>query len=250
MQRSLLFTLLAVLACAFAAPAQTVDELVAKYVKTIGGADKLAAIKTIRTTGTFNGGGGFEAQIVQVQKRPNAIREEFILQGMSGITAYDGKQGWKINPFEGKKDAETLGEEELKSIVEDSDFDGPLVDYKAKGNKIEFVGKDDFEGSDVYKLRVTLPDGTVKTFYLDSDYYVPIKIETKQTIRGTEIESETILGDYKEVGGVYFPFSAETGPKGSTNKSSITISKIEINPVLPDSDFTMPRTGAVPRVGQ
>ena len=250
MQRSLLFALVVGLACVFSAPAQTVDELIAKYVKTIGGADKLAAIKTIRTTGTFHGGGGFEAVVIQEQRRPNFVRDEFSIQGMSAISAYDGKQGWRINPFEGKKDAETLGEEELKSIIEESDFDGPLIDYKAKGNKIEYLGKDDFEGSDVYKLKVTLADGTVKTYFLDGDYYVPIKVETKQTIRGTEVESETILGDYKEVGGVYFPHSAESGRKGSPNKSSVTIEKIEINPVLDDSRFAMPRAAMGPKVSQ
>ena len=250
MLRSLLLSVAVGLACVCVSPAQSVDELLARYVKTIGGAEKLAAIKTIRTTGTFRGGGGFQAVVIQEQKRPNAVREEFNLQGMSQVTAYDGKQGWKINPFEGKKDAETLGEEELKSIVEDSDFDGPLVDYKAKGNKIEYLGKEDFEGSDAYKLKVTLANGTVKTYFLDADYYVPIKIETKQTTRGTEIEIETVLGDYKEAGGVYFAHSYESGLKGSPNRSSITYDKVEINPVIDDSRFIMPKTGPTPRVAQ
>ena len=163
-----------------------------------------------------------------------------MLQGFTATDAYDGRQGWKINPFSGKKDAEALGEEELKQIVEDSDFDGPLINYKEKGNKIEFVDKEDFEGSDVYKLKVTLASGTIKWYYLDADYYVPIKIETKHTTRGTEIETETILGDYKEAGGVFFPFSYQSGAKGSSNKSTITYQKIEINPTLDDSRFVMP----------
>ena len=246
MVKALLFAVVIGFACAVGSHAQTVDELVGKYVKTIGGADKLSAIKSTRTTGTFNGGGGFEAQVVTDARRPNMVRQDFSIQGMTATSAYDGRQGWKVNPFGGKKDAETLGEEELKSIVEDADFDGPLVDYKAKGNKIEFEGKEDFEGSDVYKLKVTLADGTVKTYFLDADYYVPIKIETKQTIRGTEIETETILGDYKEVGGVYFPHSIESGRKGSSEKSSVTISKIEINPTMDDSRFAMPKAPMKP----
>ncbi len=67
---------------------------------------------------------------------------------MTGVTAYDGKAGWKIEPWQGKKDAEPLGEDELKAIVEDSDFDGPLVDCKAKGNKVEFDGMEPVEGTD------------------------------------------------------------------------------------------------------
>ena len=231
---------LIVMLCSFAAGAQTVDELLAKYVKTIGGMDKIAAIKSMRSTGKFDGGGGFQAVVIQENKRPSSVREDFQIQGFSAINAYDGRQGWKINPFEGKKDAEALGEEELKSIIEDSDFDGPLINYKEKGNKIEFVDKEDFEGSDVYKLKVTLASGTIKWYYLDADYYVPIKIETKHITRGTEIESETILGDYKEAGGVFFPFSYQSGAKGSSNKSTITFEKIEINPAIDDSRFVMP----------
>ena len=221
--------------------AQTADELIAKYVKTIGGMEKLQAIKTIRQTGKFNGGGGFEAVVDNENKRPNMVREEFSLQGMTAINSYDGKNGWKINPFGGKKDAEALGDEELKAIVEDSDIDGPLVNYAAKGNKVEYIGKEDYEGSDVYKLKVTLKNGTVKMFFLDADYYVPLKIETKQVNRGTENEFETILGDYKEAGGVYFPFSVETGAKGSLNRASVTYQRIEINPPIDDSRFVMPK---------
>jgi len=226
---------------ASALQAQTVDELIGKYVKTIGGMEKLQAIKSVRYSGKFEAGGGFTASVLQENKRPNMVREEFSLQGMAQVLAYDGKVGWIINPFQGKKDAETMGEEGMKQIVEDSDFDGPLVDYARKGNKVEYIGKEDYEGSDTYKLKVTLANGTVKYFFLDTDYYVPIKIETKQTIRGTDFEFETILGDYKEAGGVYFPFSLETGPKGSSNKQVITYEKIEINPTMEDSHFNMPK---------
>lgn len=225
----------------FSVAAQTADEIVSKYVQKIGGMEKLRAIKSMRSTGKFNGGGGFEAVVVNENKRPNMVREEFALQGLSAVNAYDGKNGWKINPFQGKKDSETLGEEELKQVVEDSDFDGPLVNYAAKGNKVEFVGKEEYEGSDVFKLKVTLANGTVKYYFLDTDYYVPIKIETKQINRGSEYEFETVLGDYKEAGGIYFPFSVESGLKGSQNRSSITFEKIEINPAVADSRFVMPK---------
>jgi hypothetical protein len=218
-----------------------VDDLLAKYIKTIGGMDKISAIKSMRSTGKLDAPGGFQAVVVQENRRPNFVREDFSIQGFTATNAYDGRQGWKINPFQGKKDAEALGEEELKSIVEDSDFDGPLINYKEKGNKIEFVDKEDFEGSDVYKLKVTLPSGTIKWYYLDTDYYVPVKVETKHITRGTEIDSETILGDYKEAGGVYFPFSVQSGAKGSSNKATITFDKIEINPTLDDSRFVMPK---------
>jgi hypothetical protein len=238
--RRFLPALAALFICAASASAQTADEIVAKYIKTLGGLDKIEAVKSLRRTGKFNGGGGFEAVVVEENKRPGSVRQDFTIQGMTGVTAYDGASGWKIEPWNGKKDAEPLGEEELREIVEDSDIDGPLVNYKQKGVRVEYVGKDEFEGSDVYKLRVTLPSGDVKIYYMDADYYVPIKIESKRTIRGEEQESETILGDYKQVNGWYLPFSVESGPKGSQNKSKVTYDKIEANVAIDDSRFRRP----------
>jgi hypothetical protein len=226
----------------FALPvqAQTVDEIVAHYLKTIGGMEKIQAVNTLRRTGKFNGGGGFEAVIMQENKRGNSVREEFSLQGMTGINAYDGKTGWKIEPWGGKKDPEALGEEEMKSIVEDADFDGPLVNYKQKGNKIELLGMDQFEGTDTFKLKVTKANGDVYVYYLDTDYYVPIKIDTKRMVRGAEREYETVLGDYKEVNGWFLPFSYESSSKGSPDKVKIVYQKIEANVAIDDSRFHMP----------
>ena len=123
-----------------APPAKTADEIVAGYVKTIGGMEKLEAVQTLKKSGRYSFGSGTEAKYVEENKRPEMVRQELVLQGMTGITADDGKTGWKIEPWQGKKDVEPLGEEEMKSILEDADFDGPLVNYKAKGNTVELVG--------------------------------------------------------------------------------------------------------------
>ena len=225
---------------ALPASAQSVDDIIAHYVKTVGGMEKIQDVKTLRRTGKFIGGGGFEAAILQENKRGNLVREEFSLQGMIGINAYDGKTGWKIEPWNGKKDAEALGEEEMKSILEDSDFDGPLVNYRQKGNKVEFAGLDRFEGTDTFKLKVTKPDGDTYVYYLDTDYYVPIKIDTRRIVRGAEREYETVVGDYKEVAGWYLPYSFETGVKGSQGKAKIVYEKIEANVTIDDGRFSMP----------
>lgn len=232
----------------FAMPvsAQTAEEIIAKYIKTIGGAEKIDAIKTLRRTGKFTGGGGFEAIVIQENKRPQMARQEFMIQGMTGVNAYDGKTGWKIEPWQGKKDAEQLGEEELKQIQEDADFDGPLVNYQQKGNKVEFVGSEPVEGTDAFKLKVTLKNGDVSYYFMDTDYYVPIKVESKRMVRGAEREFETSLGDYKEVAGVYLPHSFESGVKGSPNKQQITFEKIEANVALDDSRFKQPTAPAKP----
>ncbi|HXL79489.1 MAG TPA: hypothetical protein VN951_01335 [Pyrinomonadaceae bacterium] len=231
------------------ASAQTAQEIVAKYIKTVGGAEKIQAVKTLRRTGTYNGGGGFEAAILEENKRGNMVRQEFSLQGLTAVNAYDGHTGWKIEPWQGKKDPEPLGEEETKQIVEDSDFDGPLVNYQQKGNKVEFVGMEPVEGTDAFKLKVTLASGDVRYYFMDTDYYVPIKIETKRMIRGAEREYETSLGDYKEVSGWYMPFSVESNVKGSPNRTKVTYEKIEANVPIDDRRFHLPATNTSAQPG-
>ncbi len=225
---------------AMPASAQTAEEIVAKYIKTVGGPEKIQAVNTLRRSGKFTGGGGFEAAIIEENKRANMVRQEFSLQGLTAVNAYDGKAGWKIEPWQGKKDPEPLGEEEMKQILEDADFDGPLVNYQQKGNKLEFVGMEPVEGTDAFKLKLTLANGDVHYYYMDTDYYVPIKIDTKRMIRGAEREYETSLGDYKEVAGWYLPHSFEVNVKGSQNRQKVTFDKIEANVPIDDNRFHIP----------
>jgi hypothetical protein len=246
MRKLLLALLAAPLLLAPQARAQTADEIVEKFIKTVGGMERIAAVKSLRRTGRFSGGGGFEAGVVEENRRPNLVRQEFNIQGMVGVVAYDGRAGWKIEPWNGKKDAEPLGEEEMKGIVEDSDLDGPLVNHRQKGVKVEYVGTDEVEGTDAYKLKVTLASGDVRFYYMDTDYFVPIKIDTKRMVRGAEREYETILGDYKEVNGWYLPFSVESGVKGSPNRQKITYDKIEANVALDDARFRAPAAKTPP----
>lgn len=225
---------------AMAAMAQTVDEILAKNIQARGGLEKLKASKTIRFTGKMTAGPGMEIPVILEQKRPNSIRMEFTLQGLTGVQAFDGQAGWMIMPFQGKKDPEAMGEDDRKELQEQADFDGPLVNYKEKGNKVELVGKEPVEGTDAYKLKVTLKNGDVRYLFLDADSYLEIKHESKRIIRGTERESETSIGDYKEVEGLMIPFSFESGAKGSPQKQKITIEKVEINPPIDDLRFKMP----------
>lgn len=239
--RKVLFAVAVLIFSSVCASAQTADEIIAKYVKTIGGMDKIQAVKTLRRSGKIIAGGGFEIPVVEENKRPNMVRQDITIQGLVGTNAYDGKVGWKIAPWQGKKDAETMGEGELKSILEEADLDGPLVNYKEKGNKVEYVGMDEVEGTDTYKLKVTMANGEQRFYFMDTDYYVPIKIETKRMIRGNEVEFETVLGDYKEVAGWYLPWSLEIGAKGSQFKQKLAIEKVEPNVTLDDSRFSMPK---------
>jgi len=241
MFRKILTGLAFVALVAAPASAQTLDEILAKNVQAKGGADKLKAVQTMRMTGTMTIGPGMEAPFVLEQKRPNKLRMEFTLQGMTGVQAYDGKSGWQLMPFSGRKEAEPLPEDAVKQVEEQADFDGALIDYKAKGHTVELVGKEKVEGSDAYKLKLTMKNGDVRYIYLDADQFLEIRTEGKTKIRGTDVEGEGTIGDYKEVGGLMIPHAMESGQKGAAQKMKMTIQKVELNIPLDDSRFTMPK---------
>lgn len=221
------------------ASAQTAEELVAKNIEARGGIDKIKAIKSIRFTADFDDG-GFKAMIGRESKRPDLLRTTFTLQGMTQVTAWDGSTGWAISPFQGKKEPELIGEDNLRGLIEEADFDGPLVDYKAKGNTIEYLGHDQVDGDDVYKLKVTLKNGDIAYYYLDPDTYLEILVEKQLFIRGSIRESATEYGSYKPVNGVMFPFSIAEGSKNDPDsRAKISIRRIEVNAPVDDSDFKM-----------
>jgi len=234
-------TLLALLApLGTIASAQTVDELIAKNIEAKGGMAKLKAVKSMRATGKMIGGQGMEFPFVMTNKRPKSTRIEFTFQGMTGMQVYDGKTAWMSMPFAGKKEPEVMPPDQAKDMEEQADFDGPLVDYKDKGHTIELLGKEQVEGADAYKLKVTLKNGDVRTIYLDAETYLEIKVESKRIVRGTEVEGEAIMSDYKEVEGLMIPHVVEQGQKGSPMRQKLVIEKVEINPVIADNLFAMP----------
>jgi outer membrane lipoprotein-sorting protein len=220
--------------------AQTVDEILAKHFETMGGLEKIKALNTMRITGTMMVGPGMEAPLTMERKRPGKRRLEFSIQGMTGIQAFDGEKAWSLMPFMGKKDPELASEEDSKQEKEDADFDGPLVDYKAKGHTVELAGKEPVEGADAYKLKITKKNGDIEYYFLDAETYLLVKNEGKVKRRGTEVEGEGTWSDYKDVDGYMMPFTMEQGIKGTPQKQRMTFSKIELNVPLDDSRFAMP----------
>ena len=219
---------------------QSADELVNKNIQAKGGLDKIKAIKSVRITGKLSGGGGFTAALGQENQRPNLVRETFSLQGMTAVTAYDGATGWQIQPFGGHKDPELMGEDDMKDLLLDADFDGPLVDYKEKGNTVEFLGHDVVDGDDALRLKVTLKDGDIVYYYLDPDTYLEIRKEVQEFVRGSVRESVTEFGSYKPVAGVMYPYSISQGSKANPSQQTTTVEKIEVNVPINPSDFAVP----------
>jgi hypothetical protein len=222
--------------------APTTDGLIARHVQARGGDAAMAAIRTLEMGGTMRPA-GFSADLVyrEVIARPGSVRIEITLQGLTPIQAYDGRKGWQIQPFQGRKDAEALSSDDDKSLQEEADFEDALTNYKAKGSTVDNLGEVDVDGGPTYALRVDLKNGDQETYYLDPDSYLTVRVVTRQLIRGAETLTETDYGDYEKVDGVYFPFEVDSGPKGASDLQRITYKSIKANAPVDPAIFQEPR---------
>ena len=227
----------------------TVDELVAKNIEAKGGATALHDLQSLRFTGKLlvQVGAQIELAYLQIKKRADEVRTEASLQGMTQIQAYDGKEGWRVSPFFGRRDPERMSADDVKALVEDAEMDGPLVDWQAKGNAVEYLGTEDVDGTPAHKLKVTRKNGDVSFVYLDPDHFLEIRVLTQRTRQGAYEEVETDLGDYEKVGGVFVPTSIEFGRKGAPDKQRIIIDKVEANVPVDDTIFHFPGQITVPQ---
>jgi len=224
-----------------AAQTLSLDQVLAKHYEAIGGLAKWKAVQSIRATGHMALMPGTDAPFTMTAKRPRKVRIEFTFQGMTGVQGFDGTTAWMIMPFMGKPDPEEMPPEMSKDIIEQADIDGPLVDSKDKGHQVELVGMAEMEGTKAYQIKVTLKNGDVQQYYLDAEYFVPIKIEGTRVMQGNSMDFETILSDYKDVGGLMMAHSIDNRPKGATQGQTITIDTVEVDVAVPDSIFVMPK---------
>ena len=221
----------------------TVDSLVAKNIEAKGGIEALRAVQSLQLKGKMLvNQGQIELTYTQTKKRPEQIRTEATLQGMTMVQAYDGTEGWKISPFGGRKDPEKMSADDAKSLIEDAEIDGPLVDWEAKGSTVEYLGPEDVDGTLAHKLKVVRKNGDVSYVYLDPDHFLEIRILTQRIEQGAQVEVETDLGEYEKVAGVFFPFSIESGPKGALDKQKIILDKAEANVQVNADEFKFPAT--------
>jgi outer membrane lipoprotein-sorting protein len=224
----------ALAALSTSASAMTAEELVAKNLEARGGAAKLAALHSLHLVGKVRLGGASEAKTESWAVAPDGYRSEFSLQGMTAVSAWDGKQGWTVQPFQGRREPQKLSADDTKTLVEAADPAGPLVDYEAKGNKLEYLGTEDIDGTDAHKLRVTLKNGDTQVIYIDPDHFLAFRIVSHRMIRGQEEVNTVELGEYEKVDGIFLPF--EVGGN--------QIEKAEINPTIDPKIFAIPERGA------
>jgi hypothetical protein len=242
--KTLKMTVLALLLCTSSASlfAQTADEIISKYITTIGGAEKLKALKSVKMEMVVNAQ-GMEIPVEATQEKGGKMLLKLNFQGKD-ITqmASDGETMWSTNFMTMKAeklDAETTANAKLSN----EDFPDPFLDYKAKGYAAEFIGKETKEGTECYKIKFTkkpiMVDGVksddVSYYFFETENNLPIakESEIKQgPAKGQK--STSTMSDYQEVDGIYFPFSMNEGGQ------VVKVKKVILNPTVDPKVYAFP----------
>jgi outer membrane lipoprotein-sorting protein len=246
LQRLALTAIMFLFALPLTLPAQTADDVINAYLKARGGLAKIKSIQTERVTGTITFAPGVEGPFFVERERPLKMHMEITVNGQSLIRVYDGKTaGWIYNPFTNAA-VVPMGAEDLAGIADEADFEGPFIDYKIKGNQIEYSGKEQIDGKVVQKLKLTDKHGEVSYFYFDASTGLIMKWQGTRKV-GSEVRPwETYFRDFREVDGLKYPFLVESAAVDSDKIQKIVATKIETNIPLNESQFAKPKAPAPP----
>lgn len=218
------------IACSQFIHAQTADEIVNKHIDAIGGKDAWMKINSMVMTGMQKAQGA-EITLKFTVLNGKGMRVDFSFGGMSGYQILTPNAGWNFSPFQGQKQAEPITADELKEAQEELDIQGSLINYKEKGHTIEYLGKDDIEGVEAFKLKETLKSGKVETIYIDPKDYFIMRVVSKRKANGQEMEVTQNMSNYQKLPeGIFVPMAM-------SGQGDITITKIEVNVPVDESIF-------------
>ncbi len=211
--------------------AQTADEIIQKHVTAIGGLDNWKKITSIKSIGSINAG-GTEIPVTTIVLNGKGARMEVTMNGMTGYQIMTTKDGWGYFPMYGQKKPEAVPADMVEQLQDGLDVQGPLVDYKAKGNKVVYLGKDQVEGTECYKLKVTYKNGKEETIYLDASNYYHIRTVDKIKANGKEEETIVNYSNYQKLPeGIVVAMTTDEG------MGAITFKTIEVNKPVDESIF-------------
>jgi hypothetical protein len=222
-----------------ATPTLTVDDIIAKNLQAKGGAEKWQAIKSVTMTGKMTAQ-GTEMPLTVYAMRPNFNRQEITMPAGKAIQAFDGTTAWVVNPMLGIEIPQAVPGPAGELAKNSADFDGALINYKAKGNTIELVGMEKLDGKDVYHLKVTMKGGPVQEYFLDADTGIELRTSVDLELGGGKKQTlTTAMSNYKQVNGIMLPHTV-TQTAGERPLLQWTIDTVEFNSVKDDSIFRMP----------
>ena len=211
--------------------AQTAEEIVAKHIEAVGGAAAWKKVNSIYYEGKMTVQGA-EINVTITALNGKGSRQNISVMGMTGYQIITPTAGWNFMPFQGQTTAEAMTADELKQSADDLDVQGKLVDYKSKGHTVEYLGKDDVEGTECFKLKITTKAGNVETVFIDPKSYYIVRSVVKRTANGQESDVQSDLSNFQKLPeGIVVPFSI-TLPFGE-----MVISKAEVNKQVDESTF-------------
>jgi outer membrane lipoprotein-sorting protein len=224
----------------------TLEDVLQNHFKAVG-AEKLANMKSVVAVGKVISQ-GMEMPFVQKIKSPDKIRTEVEIQGSKMVQAFNGTVGWMVAPFFGTDDPQDMSEDQISQYKEQADLQGKLWNWKDKVASLELVGKEDMEGTEVYKLKLVDKDqnpnddnpvGDTRYIYIDAESFVILKTTFKLKVQGIDMEMDIIQSNYKEVDGILMPFGMETIVNGK-GSDQVTIDSYTFNTDIADSEFDKP----------
>jgi outer membrane lipoprotein-sorting protein len=219
-----------------------VDDIIASNLAARGGKERIQSVNSIRQSGTATASGGRVAQIVREIKRPGLFRLEFTYQGTTSVFANDGTNGWQIAPLQGTFAPLAMPpESDAAGGADQRDIEGPLVDWKQKGNVVTLVDHETIDGKDTFKLKTDLRGGGVRYDYIDSASRQIIRSDVTRLIQGHATVLQNTFSDFRATDGLVFPRQIEMRVKDRPQVVTIAVDKIEINPSLDEARFRMPR---------
>jgi hypothetical protein len=221
----------------------TAAQIIDANAKARGGLAAWHAVKTLKISGHMDAGGKENVQLpfVLEMQRPRMTRLELQVNGATAVQTYDGSNGWKLRPFLGRNDVEPFSADELRIASDTPDLDGLLIDAAAKGNRVALERVEPVEGHMTYKLAVTLPNGDVRSDWVDAESFLELKIQgTPKRLDGKMHPVFVYQRDYRSVDGVKVPFVYETVVEGFNPPHKMTVDKISVNPKLEASVFAKP----------
>lgn len=216
--------------------AQTADDIINKHINAIGGKDNWIKVTSLVQAGTMSFQ-GMDIQMKVSTLHNKASRTDINFMGMNGYQIITNTEGWSYMPFQGQASVEAMTADQVKEQQNMLDVQGVVIDYAAKGHKAEYIGKEDVEGTECLKIKMTLKSGTVQTLFIDPSTYFIIKTITAVTANGQEAEVVTSFSNYqKQSTGIVVPMST-TVPLGPGMSADLTFESVEVNAKLDDTLF-------------
>jgi len=224
---------------AYEASSPTADEIAANALIARGGAHVTAVKHEVLVGQIAFGDAGLQRFVVEIA-RGGKIREEIGDYGSMMIRTSDGKTGWVLDSAHGVKEPRARTEDDLRNAAASADMDGPLVNYREKGNRIELAGIDTVKGAPAYRLKITMKDGQQRVDDIDCSTFLELRWEGVVHGPNGDIVYESYLDHYRRVDGVMYAFEVTSGVKGQPPNQRIELSQVVLGDPVDEARFGRP----------